>query len=84
MEFNELEQPRQTLDLNSAPWIECTCNGMIYESAVMVKRVSALISPTGKEEIVPLDVIVCKSCGKIPSFYAKKLPVNIPEDLISE
>jgi hypothetical protein len=48
----------------------------------MVKRVSPLLSPTAKEEIIPADIIICRSCGKIPDFYAKKIK-GIPEDLIS-
>jgi hypothetical protein len=49
----------------------------------MVKKVSSLLSPTGKEEIVPADVIICKSCNKIPAFYAKRVK-GLPADLISE
>ena len=71
------------LDVNTLPWVECTCGGKIFDSGVMVKRVSPILSPTGKEEIIPADVIICKSCGKIPAFYAARIP-NVPEDLVSK
>lgn len=71
------------LDLDTLPWVSCSCGGNIFEPAVMVKKVSALISPTGNEELVPADVIICKSCNKIPDFYAKKIK-GLPKDLISE
>jgi hypothetical protein len=76
------EQQRVPFDVNSLPWIECSCGGKIFDSGVMVKRVSALLSPTGKEEILPAEIIICKTCGKIPDFYAKNIP-GIPSELIS-
>jgi hypothetical protein len=56
---------------------------MIFDSGVMVKRLSPLMSPTGKEEILPAEIIICKSCGMIPDFYATKIK-GIPEELISK
>ena len=70
------------IDVDSLPWVECSCGGRLFDSAVMVKRVSPLLSPTAKEEIIPADIIICRSCGKIPDFYARKIK-GIPEDLIS-
>lgn len=77
---NQIKQPN--LNIDSLPWVSCSCGGMIFDSAVMVKKVSPLLSPTGKEEIIPADMIICRSCGKIPEFYAKKIK-GIPEELIS-
>tara|TARA_B100001094_G_scaffold40718_1_gene35382 strand:- start:773 stop:937 length:165 start_codon:yes stop_codon:yes gene_type:complete len=31
-----------------------------------LKKVSALVSPTGKEAIVPIQVFSCGNCGAIP------------------
>jgi hypothetical protein len=71
------------LDMNQLPWVSCSCGGMIFDSGVMVKRLSPLMSPTGKEEILPAEIIICKSCGMIPDFYATKIK-GIPEELISK
>lgn len=70
------------LMIKNLPWEACSCGGVIFDTAVMIKRVSAILSPTLKEEIVPADVIICKSCGKIPAFYAAKVG-GIPDDLVS-
>lgn len=77
-------EPGRTLpfDINSLPWVECSCGGKIFDSGVMVKKVSAILSPSGREEIIPADIIICKSCGKIPPFYADKIP-GIPSELIA-
>jgi len=71
------------MNVDDLPWVSCSCGGMLFDSAVMVKKVSALLSPSGREEIVPAEVIVCKSCGKIPDFYAQRIK-SIPSELISE
>ena len=70
------------LDVDSLPWVECPCGGKTFDAAVMVKRISPLLSPTAKEEIIPADIILCRTCGKIPEFYAKKIK-GIPAELIS-
>jgi hypothetical protein len=44
--------------------VVCSCKSEIFESLYIVKKISALQSPTGKEEIVPIQIIVCKQCGK--------------------
>jgi hypothetical protein len=49
----------------------------------MFKRISALISPTGNEEFAAADVIICKTCGKIPPFFAAKMG-DCPADMKSE
>jgi hypothetical protein len=76
------ETPRPQIDPSTLPWLACNCGGMIFDGGVMVKKLSALLSPNGQEEIIPAEIIVCKSCGKIPEFYAKRMR-DLPADLIS-
>lgn len=71
------------LDLSSAPWMTCECGGHVFNNSMMLKRVSSLISPTGKEELVPVEIIVCDSCKKIPGFISSKIP-GLPGDLKTE
>jgi hypothetical protein len=47
----------------------CECGGMLFQEKVFFKILSPLISPSGKEEIVPIPVFVCEKCGKVPSFF---------------
>jgi hypothetical protein len=81
MQNEQFNAPK--IDINQLAWVSCSCGGKIFDSGVMVKRLSPLMSPTGKEEILPAEIIICKSCGKIPDFYANKIE-SIPEDLISK
>jgi hypothetical protein len=74
------QQPRMKIDISSAPWTECCGGPQMFEISYMFKRVSALISPSGQEEHVPIEVITCKKCGKVPEFMWKKVP-DLPEDM---
>ena len=53
---------KMRVDLSQAPWAICDCGNYAFNSAVMFKKVSALISPTGKEEHVPIEIVTCTSC----------------------
>jgi len=62
---------QRNLDLSQADDVACDkCNYTYFESAFIVKRVTALTSPTGQEGIIPIPVFVCKSCGHINEEFA--------------
>ena len=56
----------QTVNVNidELPNVKCVCGSELYTNIFMVKKISALQSPTGKEEIMPSPLIVCSNCGK--------------------
>jgi hypothetical protein len=35
----------------------------------VIKRISAIMSPTGQEAIVPVQVYSCGSCGRVPKIF---------------
>ena len=41
------------------------CKGRFFRQVNAFKRLSALISPTGKEQIVPVPTFRCDDCGYI-------------------
>jgi hypothetical protein len=78
---NITTKPR--LDLSTTPWVECSNNSYLFENKILFKRVSPIISPTGREEYVPLEAIVCSKCGKIPKFFYEKAS-GMPDELKSD
>ena len=42
---------------------ECSCKG--FKQTLMLKKLSALVSPNGQEAIIPVGVFACESCGNI-------------------
>ena len=67
--MEQLNRP-QGLNLNVKPEdlkdITCTnCGSKYFRQVQAFKRISALISPTGKEQILPIPVFRCDDCGFI-------------------
>ena len=65
--------------VRSSKTLKCECGGMLFHEKIFFKILSALISPSGKEELVPMPVFVCAKCGKVPSFFDSQniLPAEI-------
>jgi ribosomal protein S27AE len=61
------QQQQQELDISKADTITCDdCGNASFIPAFFLKRISALMSPTGKEAIVPIQVYSCGNCGVVP------------------
>ena len=54
-----------------SPNCKCDCGCTVFHEAMVIKRVSALMSPTGKEELYPIPVLVCDKCGKVLKEFAE-------------
>ena len=42
---------------------ECKCKG--FKQTLMLKKISALLSPTGQEAMIPVGVFACEKCAHI-------------------
>lgn len=52
------------IDLSSCDDIACSnCGGCEWQEIYKLKRVSALLSPNGKEMVVPLPMVICVNCS---------------------
>ena len=56
------------VDLKDAIPTACKCGCKYFIQAVLVYRISALLSPTGQGLIVQQPVLVCKECGVAERF----------------
>lgn len=68
------------VNISQAPWQECECGSILFRNVSAAKRLSAIMSPDGKEHIIPVELYLCEQCGKIPGFISKEVP-GLPEDL---
>jgi hypothetical protein len=68
--------------LRSSKNISCDCGGLLFAEKLFFKKISAILSPSGKEEVAPMPVIVCERCGKVPSTFDTQniLPDEIRAD----
>ena len=67
------DEPKQ-IDIGDTETIICeNCGNASFIQSFFLKRVSALVSPTGKETIVPIQVSACGNCGTIPKNMMNQL-----------
>ena len=54
------------VDLRDADTIKCSdCNNYLFITSFILKRLSAIVSPTGQEALIPVQVYSCGNCGKV-------------------
>lgn len=68
------------VNISQAPWQACECGSILFRTVSAAKRLSPLISPDGKEHIIPIELYLCEKCGKVPGFIAKEVP-GLPDEL---
>ena len=52
--------------MTHAKTIECEkCGCVGFKQTMMLKKLSPLVSPNGKEAIIPVGVFACESCGHV-------------------
>ena len=62
------QQANVQLDLSQAETILCEkCGNGLFIQSFFLKKISALVSPTGQEAVIPLQVYSCGNCGHINS-----------------
>lgn len=49
--------------------VVCKCGCKFFRPVFILKRMSALVSPTGKEEIIDIPVYVCDKCGEVAEHF---------------
>ena len=66
-------QPQETqvqVDLSKADTIKCDdCGNYLFITAHVIKRLSAIMSPTGQEAMIPVQVYSCGNCGTVPKIF---------------
>lgn len=63
------------VNLDDAEDIACDgCGNTYFTPAVMIKRLSPLVSPTGQEALVPVQLFQCNKCGHVNDRF---LPDNV-------
>lgn len=69
-----MQENKLNIDISKAQDVTCeNCGNYTFEEVVLMKRISAILSPTGKEAIVPIPTFACNACGFINKQF---LPVK--------
>ena len=61
------------IDATSAKDVSCDdCEGLFFEPIVVLKKLSALASPTGQEIIIPAQLFRCAGCKHINKEFLQQ------------
>ena len=71
-----LPKQKVQVDLKDADTMKCqACGNTVFIQGYVIKKISAIVSPTGKEVIAPIQVFNCGNCGEM-------LPLQELDELI--
>ena len=71
-----LPKQQVQVDLKDADTMKCQkCENSIFIQGYVIKKISAIVSPTGEEVIAPVQVFNCGNCGEM-------LPLQELDELI--
>lgn len=77
----QMGQPQQqqiNVDLSQAQDIVCeNCGNYTFNEVVLMKKLSALVSPTGQDAVVPIPTFACNACGYINNQF---LPATMRQE----
>ena len=61
-----LPKAKVQVDLKDAETMICMkCDNKIFIQGYVIKKLSAIVSPTGQEVIAPIQVFNCGNCGEM-------------------
>ena len=65
-------QMQEQIDINKTSAIKCeSCENQTFKQTLLIRKMSALVSPNGQETIVPMAVFACEKCGHVNSEFSK-------------
>ena len=71
--MNNMQQPQMKVDISQTTAVSCEeCNHDVFVPAFKMRRMSALLSPHGKETMIPMQVFACVKCGHINDAFLPK------------
>tara|TARA_R100000008_G_C3571543_1_gene162474 strand:- start:857 stop:1114 length:258 start_codon:yes stop_codon:yes gene_type:complete len=60
------QPPQQQIDISATTAIKCEkCGNDTFEQSLLLRKLSALVSPTNQETIIPMAVFACTKCNHV-------------------
>ena len=68
-----IKTPPKKLNIKDTESLKCdACGNYSFIKSYFIRRVSPLMSPTGQEALIPIEVFACGKCGKGPDKMIPK------------
>ena len=63
-------QTQQTIDMSQTTTVKCEkCENSTFKQTLLIRKLSALVSPNGQETVIPIAVFACEKCGHVNSEF---------------
>ena len=64
-------QMQEQIDITKTSAIKCeACENQTFKQTLLLRKLSALVSPNGQETLVPVQVFACEKCGYVNSEFS--------------
>ena len=64
--MNNNQQPQMNIDIDQTTAEVCEkCENETFVQVYQMRKLSALLSPSGQESMIPIQVFACAKCGHI-------------------
>ena len=71
--MNNPQQPQMNVDFSQTTAETCeSCENETFVQVYQMRKLSALLSPTGQEAMIPIQVFCCAKCGYINEGFLPK------------
>ena len=71
--MNNPQQPQMNIDFSQTTAETCeSCENETFVQVYQMRKLSALLSPTGQETMIPIQVFACAKCGNINKGFLPK------------
>lgn len=76
--------PQPKVDISTATDVVCkSCGSIFFHPVTYFKKISALVSPTGKDAMIPIETYACLECGSVNSEFIELLPPDVRPKSVS-
>jgi len=63
-------QMQEQIDISKTSAVNCeSCGNSTFKQTLLLRKLSALVSPNGQETLVPVQVFACEKCGNVNSEF---------------
>ena len=60
------EGPQMNVDFSQTTGLKCDeCKNETFSETFYIRKLSALLSPTGEESLIPVPTFACSKCGHV-------------------
>ena len=64
-------QAQQTVDISQTNPVKCEkCENQTFKQTMLLRKLSALVSPSGQETLIPVAAFACEKCGNVNSEFS--------------